>query len=165
MLHLRQCPPRGRPLLLICPYPTTPPLQLHLRRSKTDRIAVGYTINLQSINSPLCPVAALSQYLPHRLARFHQGPIFLLSSGLPLLPRQFNTIIKEAVLHAGLDPHRYSSHSFRAGAATTAAEAGLPDWMIKSMGRWASEAYHLYIRPPTESLATIPNMLLKAQQH
>ena len=40
----------------------------------------------------------------------------------------------------------YTGHGFRMGAATTAARVGIPDNMIKTLGRWSSEAYRLYIR-------------------
>ena len=43
---------------------------------------------------------------------------------------------------------RYADHSFRAGAATTAAASGTEDPLIKTMGRWESSTYLLYIRIP-----------------
>ena len=133
-------------------------IRMLLRHSKTDKFAKGTEIHIKAIDSPLCPVSALSHYLPHRIARYPAGPIFILSSGRPLSTFQFNLLLKAAFRTLGLAPSRYSSHSFRAGAATTAATAGLPDWMIKALGRWASEAYHIYINPPL-CLTEIPNLL------
>ena len=46
------------------------------------------------------------------------------------------------------DPGGYSGHSFRAGAATTAAKAGVEDSVIKALGRWESSAYLIYMRLP-----------------
>ena len=43
-------------------------------------------------------------------------------------------------------------HSFRIGAASTAAAAGLPDWLIKVLGRWSSDCYQLYIHAPQNVL-------------
>ena len=61
----------------------------------------------------------------------------------------------------GLDPSKYAGHSFRVGAATTAAAAGLEDSTIKTLGRWESSAYQLYIRIPKHHLKTVSSSLLK----
>jgi hypothetical protein len=53
----------------------------------------------------------------------------------------------------------YSGHSFRVGAATTAARAGLCQATIKMLGRWESSAYKRFIRTPTESPAAISRRL------
>ena len=44
---------------------------------------------------------------------------------------------------AGIDFVPYSGHSFRSGAATTAAKQGISDATIKMLGRWKSSAYQL----------------------
>ena len=45
--------------------------------------------------------------------------------------------VKAALARAGIDSSRYSGHSFRIGAATTAAQVGIGDATIKAMGRWS----------------------------
>ena len=68
---------------------------------------------------------------------------------LPLTRPVFTQHVQRALSEAGIpDSGRYMSHSFRIGAATTAAEAGVPAWLIKTMGRWSSDAYQVYIRTP-----------------
>lgn len=57
----------------------------------------------------------------------------------------------------GLSPHLYTGHSFRIGAATTAAECGVLDSTIQMLGRWSSMAYKTYIRSDKQ-------ILLNAQQ-
>ena len=39
----------------------------------------------------------------------------------------------------GLDHHQFGLHSLRAGGASAAANAGVPDRLFKRHGRWRSE--------------------------
>ena len=57
-----------------------------------------------------------------------------------------NTKLVLALL--GYDVTKYSGHSYRAGAATTAAMIGMSDYEIKLLGRWKSRACSSYIREP-----------------
>jgi integrase len=45
------------------------------------------------------------------------------------------------------DPSEYGFHSLRAGGATEAAQAGVPEAHIKLHGNWKSDAVRAYIRP------------------
>ena len=58
-------------------------------------------------------------------------------------------------MQAGMCPSNYASHSFRIGAATTTAAAGLPTWLIKTLGRWLSDAYLTYVHCPTNVIASV----------
>ena len=63
-----------------------------------------------------------------------------------------------AILKAASVPENNSSHSFRIGAATSAALAGVPDHVIKILGWWSSNCYLWYIRTP-------PHVILQAARH
>ena len=67
--------------------------------------------------------------------------------------------LRDVLQHCGILPQHYFSHSFRIGAATTAAAAGIPAWLIKVLGRWSSDCYERYIRTPQETLLAIPKQL------
>ena len=71
--------------------------------------------------------------------------------GVGVGPRKarFVAAILSALLQAGIDAKLYSGQSFGIGAATTAALCGIPDSLIKVLGRWQSSAYQLYIRTDT----------------
>ena len=63
--------------------------------------------------------------------------------------------VRKTLALAGVDERNYAGHSFRIGAATTAAAAGVDDSMIQTLGRWKSSAYLVYIRVPQERLVAI----------
>ena len=58
-----------------------------------------------------------------------------------------------------LDYRHYNTHSFRIGAATSAAQAMNPGSQIKVLGCWQSNAYQRYIKL-TKKLATSQQEIL-----
>ena len=108
----------------------------------------------------ICPVTALANYLTRR-PQEAQGSLFVHEDGSPLLKGQFVKKVKRALAHQNIDCSKYSGHSFRIGAATAAAAAGIPDHMIKMMGRWESSAYLLYLRTPREALTALSSRLIQ----
>ena len=65
----------------------------------------------------------------------------------------FVELVRSALSRAGVPIASYSGHSFRSGAATVAAQAGIPDSVIQALGRWSSPAFLHYIRTPRSQLA------------
>ena len=128
-------------------------LRVRLRRAKTDPLGQGVEIFMNKSGMSLCPVVAVLSYLAVRSGS--DGPLLIHADGLPLTRDQFVTKVKRALQAAQIDSTLYSGHSFRIGAASAAAAAGVPAYFIKMLGRWESEAYHLYIRTPRESLAAV----------
>lgn len=104
--------------------------------SKTVTFSHGYAM--------VSAVTAILSYLQHRSN--NPGPLFCFSTGLPISRSYFDTILHKCLACCQLDSTRYKGHSFRIGAATEAAERGLSDSQIRSMGRWNSNAFRKYIR-------------------
>ena len=48
-------------------------------------------------------------------------------------------LLKEKLQQLGFPSNEYSLHSSRAGEATAAAEAGIPDRVFKRHGQWKSD--------------------------
>jgi len=133
-------------------------VQVPIKASKTDPFRQGVLVYVGHTNQPLCPVSALLAYMARRGNR--PGPLFIFQDGRPLMRPWFVTEVRKALLAAGIDPKPYSRHSFRIGAATTAARQGVEDSTIKMLGRWKSSAYQLYIKPPCDHLASISRKLV-----
>lgn len=131
--------------------------RLLLKQSKTDPFGRGCTVYLGPSGRPICPVAALSRYLSFRGSA--PGPLFVLRDGRPLTPSIVNSWLRSILSSAGVHGN-YSSHSFRIGAATSAALAGVPDHLIQALGRWSSDAYLRYIRTPPQQLLAVPRHLV-----
>lgn len=104
----------------------------------------------------LCPVTALRAYLSRRGSS--TGPLFLWRDGSPLTSAHVNSYLGLILARAGVSGH-YSSHSFRIGAATSAAAAGVPDHLIQTLGRWTSAAYLRYIHTAPDSLLSVTQLL------
>ena len=126
-------------------------LTVHLRTSKTDPFSVGAYLYLGRTSTILCPVAAVLGYLAIRPS--NPGPLFILEDGTPLKKEYFVAHLREALSRAGVQTAGFSGHSFRIGAASAAAKAGMNDSFIQTLGRWRSDAFTTYIRTPAAELA------------
>ena len=123
-------------------------VRMHIKRNKTDPFGEGASIFILRTRDDLCPVAALLAWLIRR--GNSPGPLFQFASGTRDL---FVKHLQEAIQVAGIDPTGFSGHSFRSGAATTAANLRVSDAHIKMMGRWKSNAYQRYINTGGPHLA------------
>ena len=119
-------------------------VSLHLRRAKTDQLGKGTHVYLSRAHNELCPVSALLAYIGMRGQ--DPGPLFRQTNGSPLCKTQVVQRVRKALEELGYNQTAYAGHSFRIGAATTAAAAGLNDSTIQTMGRWSSSAFTTYIR-------------------
>ena len=106
---------------------------VQIKGSKTDPFQKGVTLSIGKTEASVCPVAAMQAYLD--CEPNWRGPLFRTS----------------------ID--RYSTHSFRIGAATTATAAGIPDSKIKILGWWSSSVYQRYVWMSLNVLQGIPKAM------
>ena len=139
-----------------------------IKRSKTDHVNQGFSVTLKCISTSVCAHCAL---LNMHFARHQSGlsvlptsPLFLFGDASYLTKFTFVKQTRYLLQLAGFDPDGYSGHSFRAGCATSAAQAGFSDWEIQLLGRWSSSAYHRYIRASPSLLASLAHRLATQQR-
>ena len=121
-------------------------VSIHLHHSKADQRGKGADITI--VHSPdkvCCPLQALQSFLAIRPPV--KGPLFIHFNQEPMTMFQISSMLKKIVHTLGLPKEDFSPHSFRIGAATSAAMGGASDESIQKMGRWSSDAFQAYIRP------------------
>ncbi|KAI2647906.1 Pro-Pol polyprotein [Labeo rohita] len=79
-------------------------------------------------------------------SKLPSDPLFTDDFNRPATRFWFQKHLKSILLLSGTPADNFSSHSFRIGAATTAAQKGLSQQQIQALGRWSSEAFKSYIR-------------------
>ena len=118
-------------------------LELTLPSSKTDPFRNGVTLHIAATNDAGCPVASL-RHLYQNFPAAPFGPLFETAPDRAFTSTLVISELRAKLKSLGYEGH-YSGHSFRRGAATEARNVGLPDELIKLLGRWKSEAYLRYI--------------------
>jgi len=136
-------------------------LQVQIKASKTDPYRQGVTLYIGATGTDLCPVTAVVSYMMDRGTK--PGPFFTRTDGRYLTREYFVSAVRTALTAAGLTAKNYAGHSFRIGAATTAAQQGLQDSLIKTLGRWQSIAYTRYIRTSRETLTKVAKALVSSK--
>ena len=134
---------------------------IYLKHSKTDPYHRGVRITVGRTGTELCPVVALLAYLAQK--GLGVVPLFKWQSGTPLYRNQLVKEVRAVLTRAGLPAASFAGHSFRIGAATTAATVGVEDSLIQTLGRWKSSAYLLYIRLDPSKLAAVSRTLALGQ--
>ena len=120
-------------------------LKVTIQSSKTDQIGNSTTLILPKNKcESMCVARQLKAYLKFRPNI--DGQLFCHLNHKKLTRFQFLAILRSALKFIGLSSDDYNTHSFRIGAATTAAMLGKSDNEIKSMGRWKSDSFKRYIR-------------------
>jgi hypothetical protein len=117
---------------------------LFLGDTKTDT-NVSVRLFRDPEDSGICPVRRLHDAMEQAPNKDPKAPLLQLKSGKPLsydwVMQKLKSCLK-ALGHVGV----VGTHSFRIGGATDLARLGMPESVIKAIGRWTSSAYTLYTR-------------------
>lgn len=119
---------------------------LRLLASKTDLFHMGVDVLLPVLGGLFCPVAALVAAMRLSPLQAAWAPLFQRQNGSAVSYSIFASVLRLLVQAAGLSHLNITPHSFRIGAATTAAHCGVPDSAIKALGRWQSISYQVYTK-------------------
>ncbi|XP_039541789.1 mucin-5AC-like [Pimephales promelas] len=119
-----------------------------IKQSKTDQTKKGHFIYIFNLASQIQPYQSILAYLQWRSpqAKSPLEPLFLDESKKPVTRFWFQKHLKSVLQQSGIPAKNFSSHSFRIGAATSAAQKGLSQQQIQALGRWSSDAFQSYIR-------------------
>ena len=129
-----------------------------LRVSSAKNSIKGFKVILGCSQDLICAFCTLAHYLPLK-SRQASDPLFASADGRPLTRQALSRAMVRFLTDAGLPSAGISPHSLRAGCATDAAAHGASDSAIKQLGRWASGAFNLYLRPSEQSQAMVASRL------
>ena len=132
--------------------------QITLKHSKIEPFRKGVDTVVGTTGDKLCQVKALFRYLQMRGRA--PGPLPMQKDGSLLTRSYFVAKVRGALSAFNYtNTAQYSRHSFRVGAATTTAVMEVEDSVIKTLRRWESAAYLLYVRIPKEELKELSSTL------
>ncbi|GFZ43606.1 hypothetical protein JCM24511_01326 [Saitozyma sp. JCM 24511] len=126
--------------------------------SKTDPFRVGITVVIPKGPADICPRRALSAWLSASPSP-PAGPLFRSATGT-FGRSMLSRFLSRSLTDAGFASHLFTGHSFRRGAATWAASIGMSATEIKTLGRWNSDCYRLYVDAGPSRSAEIGRTLL-----
>jgi hypothetical protein len=135
-----------------------------IKLSKTDQDANGTEVVVGLGFDGLCCVSVLYDYFQRwRRGALLTAPASTTADGSPATYDFLATGLHAALTEAGINPSLYASHSFRSGGATAAAAEGVPEYLIKLQGRWASCVFLRYVRKDKRTLADLAAVMGRAE--
>lgn len=138
---------------------------LRIPASKTDPFRTGIAIVVPASGDELCPVKAIKDMRRAVGVGLPADPLFRPVAGVSLKRATVVRWMERALAGAGYAAKGFSGHSFRRGAATWAASIGMSATEIKTMGRWNSDCYKLYINAGAQNHEAMGARLLDWSAH
>ena len=122
-------------------------MELTLPASKTDPFRHGIQLTISATNDIGCPVSAMRKLIQIDTHRHSHAPPFCIGllEQQPFTREYVVQKLQQIAITSGIGRAAWNGHSFRRGAATWAAEVGIPEPQIQILGRWRSDTYKSYI--------------------
>jgi site-specific recombinase XerD len=151
-------------------------LELVIPTSKCDQLRSGSKVLVAKLGGAFCPVELLCSYLNavninvfsdtydsqfiFRRVVPSAGSFVLSKNNVPMTYSRVREVVKEKAKQIGLDGSLFSTHSMRAGGATSAARAGVSERCLQRHGRWAtSSSKNRYIEDSIDSQLSVSKVL------
>ena len=146
-------------------------MKIRITGSKTDQLRQGDELLVARTKSRTCPVAMLERYMAiNHISqddqRYFFRPIQKMKNGEKLRESGrisatcLRDLFNRKIAALGFPAREFGLHSLRAGGATAAANAKVPDRLFKRHGRWKSEnAKDGYIKDSVESRLEVSKSL------
>jgi hypothetical protein len=128
--------------------------EFNIRKSKVDTVRKEHRITVHETGGIVCPYDRMEQLLEihRRRGVMAHKPLLTLGDGTFVTRDRLVRMLRRLLKCLGLEPKDWGGHSLRGGGVTTLAAAGWADVMLATLGRFASDAYKLYLTTP---LATV----------
>ena len=120
-----------------------PAKNMRYTKGKTVPIVVGAGGTYIDAHAELMELLRLD---PVAAAAAEGTPMFRKSDGSAFSVAELRDIVKALMSAVGEDPSEFGAHSLRIGGASALFAAGAEPIHIKTMGRWSSDCYRLYVR-------------------
>ena len=120
-----------------------PAKNMRHRRGKTVPIVIGGGGTKIDACAEVVRMLEMDPTPPGRAA---STPMFRKADGSAYTTDDIRNLIRQIVAAIGLDPALFGAHSLRIGGATALFAAGADPIHIRTMGRWSSDCYRLYVR-------------------
>ena len=123
-------------------------MDLTLPASKTDPFREGIRLTITASGDEACAVKAMRRLRQADSHRANSAPLFCIGEYRQDSFTREHVVarLQQLALLAGLGQGTWNGHSFRRGAATWAAESGMSESDIQTLGRWRSDSYKVYIK-------------------
>ena len=119
-------------------------LQLKLKSPKTARPMPEQIVEILGFGTKFCAVRAFSKWSTGRkIKQAGSTPVFTKANGELVTVSYLNSVLAEILKD---EKPKITARAFRPGLSTILARKGVSSESLKSLGRWTSKAFEVYIR-------------------